>query len=207
MTRGSGRRGIVAAAAVLALIACAAGLSASPAPFDFSRSAGLFDAGERDSAWLEIADSTLTPGDSLTLLTNPESSEMDRPPPRLTDAVIASRASRASWRTMESSPGASVYLLHVAAFDSIESTLGIGLLAPRRAFRIEEDHVTSDLDGDGTPERYTECASFEGIHFEIWEGVPFQGESVTDLYYYVPYSLDPTCPGLDSLGGDPPPGD
>ena len=72
---------------------------------------------------------------------------------------------------------------------------------------VTHGHVESDLDGDGATERYTECSSYEGVHFAIWEGTPFRGEPVIDLYYYVPYDLDPTCPGLDSLDTPEPSGD
>ncbi|MEK7348384.1 MAG: hypothetical protein AABZ94_05885 [Candidatus Eisenbacteria bacterium] len=189
------------AAIALVLSAQPSDLSAAPDSSAFYRRAGLYDAFAPDSVWFQIADSTLAVGDTLTLLTNPElppTSPETPAPPRLTAAHVGRRLGRETARDLVEGPTEWAYLLRVAEFDSIESTIGIGIVAPRAAFVIREGHVESDVDADGMIERYSECASFEGVHFQIWEGrAPFQGEFVARFYYYVPYALDPTCPGID----------
>lgn len=184
----------------LALLAPAFGRAAERPEFNFTRRAGLYTASRPDSVWFQVADSTLAPGDTLTLLTGPESppSAGETQPPRLTKATIARRWGRpALSRIFRDEKRETIYLLRVPDFDSIEGMIGFGLLAPRGSFSIRDGHVESDLDRDGLIERYSECSGREGIHMEIWDGrSPHDGEPVVDFYYYAGYDLEPTCPDL-----------
>ena len=51
-----------------------------------------------------------------------------------------------------------------------------------------------DLNGDGVPEKFTQCASSEGIWFRVWSGPPYQGTPLWSGYYYLGYDTDVTCP-------------
>ena len=67
--------------------AAAPGGSAATSPFDFSRRVGMVEGERSDSLWLMIADSTLAPGDSLTLISDEPEPDPDSPPEILTAAV------------------------------------------------------------------------------------------------------------------------
>ncbi len=50
-----------------------------------------------------------------------------------------------------------------------------------------------DIDRDGKPEQFRECASLEGVHFTVWTGAPPAGVRRWHYYYYFGYDVDPTC--------------
>ncbi|HKO21488.1 MAG TPA: hypothetical protein VJX91_02465 [Candidatus Eisenbacteria bacterium] len=74
--------------------------------------------------------------------------------------------------------------------------LGFAFRAPAKSFRLVRAHFEVDLDHDGVNERFSECASYEGVHLSVWTGEPYQGLERWEMYYYVPYDTEPTCPGL-----------
>jgi len=51
-----------------------------------------------------------------------------------------------------------------------------------------------DLDGDGVPEKFTQCATSEGVSFRAWNGTPYQGKPLWTGYYYLGYDTDANCP-------------
>jgi hypothetical protein len=51
-----------------------------------------------------------------------------------------------------------------------------------------------DLDGDGAPEKFTQCASSEGVWFRVWSGPAYQGTPLWSGYYYLGYDAEVTCP-------------
>lgn len=51
-----------------------------------------------------------------------------------------------------------------------------------------------DLNGDGAPEKFTQCASSEGVWFRVWNGPPYQGKPLWSGYYYLAYDTEVTCP-------------
>jgi hypothetical protein len=67
--------------------------------------------------------------------------------------------------------------------------LGIGVIGEARA-------VTGglDLNGNGAPEKFTQCASSEGVWFRVWSGPAYQGTPLWSGYYYLGYDTEVTCP-------------
>ena len=51
-----------------------------------------------------------------------------------------------------------------------------------------------DLNGDGAPEKFTQCASSEGVWFRVWSGPAYQGTPLWAGYYYLGYDTEVTCP-------------
>jgi hypothetical protein len=67
--------------------------------------------------------------------------------------------------------------------------LGVGVTG-------EPNAVTGglDLDGDGAPEKFTQCASSEGVWFRVWTGPAYHGTPLWSGYYYLGYDTEVTCP-------------
>ena len=51
-----------------------------------------------------------------------------------------------------------------------------------------------DLTGDGTPEKFTQCSTSEGVSFRVWGGTPYQGLPLWSGYYYLGYDVEANCP-------------
>jgi hypothetical protein len=154
-----------------------------------------------DTLCMMTADTTLAPGDSLTLLWDPEGTDGD-PPARLGRGVIIGRL-KAGPGGMYPEEGDVFYLARAVADSSYIMDLGFGVKVPAAAFRrSDKGWVEADLDGDGTPERFHVCASYEGVHLNVWSGAPNRGVVRWTRYFYVPYATDPTCGGLPDEGLD-----
>jgi hypothetical protein len=67
--------------------------------------------------------------------------------------------------------------------------LGIGVTGEAR--RVDGG---LDLDGDGTPENFTQCSISEGVSFGVWRGTPYQGVALWSGYYYLGYDTEANCP-------------
>jgi hypothetical protein len=197
----------------VAVLVFAAGLAggaetAGP-PFDFTRSVGLFGDTREYGLVTELADTTLAPGDTLTLLTRFEKPDGAAPTGGAIAAIVVTKLHDVRGMNFNSVPGRAVYRLRGVPEDAAKGAIGMTLRAPPRFLPVRNGRVESDLDGDGFFERYSECASHEGLHFEIWEGVePWSGEPLADIYHYFPFDLEPNCPGMElPEGGEPEEGD
>jgi hypothetical protein len=51
-----------------------------------------------------------------------------------------------------------------------------------------------DISGDGVADRFTQCATSEGVSFAVWSGMPYQGSPLWSGYYYLGYDTESTCP-------------
>ena len=67
--------------------------------------------------------------------------------------------------------------------------LGIGVIGEAKAVS-----GGLDLNGDGVPEKFTQCASSEGVWFRVWGGPANQGTPLWSGYYYLGYDTEVTCP-------------
>lgn len=193
----------------VALLVFAAGMACgaeTPEPtFDFTRSVGLFGDTREHGLVTELADTTLAPGDTLALLTRFERPDGAAPSGGTISALVVAKLHDVRGMNFNSEPGRAVYRLRAVPADAAAGAIGMALRTSPRFLPLRNGRVESDLDGDGVLERYSECASHEGLHFEIWEGVaPWSGEPRADIYHYVPFDLEPNCPGMDVPEGDEP---
>ncbi len=158
--------------------------------------------GERsDSLWLMIADSTLSVGDSLTLISDEPEPDPDAPPDILT-AAVAERLHRNPHDKMFPEPNDAFYRLVAPPGTLTCCIFGYAVRAPRRDVKIVAGRAEVDLDRDGVPEHFQSCASREGLHPALWSGEPFRGPSRWTRYYYLGYDLEPNCPEPESLKTD-----
>ena len=160
---------------------------------NFSRRVGITQAARDTTLCLTIANGDLQSGAELLLV----SAER---PQRLTHARVGSRRAKActefgdEWGSVNI-PNASFYGVEVV--DAvIGSDVTIAIVGPVGPFSILGDALTSDLDGDGRPELFDQCASHEGLHLSITTPGVAVGGQRWHQYFYVPYDLEPSCPGV-----------
>jgi len=70
-----------------------------------------------------------------------------------------------------------------------KADLGIGVTG-----NVTRANGGIDLDGDGVPEKFTQCATSEGVSFRAWNGMPYQGKPLWTGYYYLGYDTEANCP-------------
>lgn len=180
-----------------------------PPSFDFARGIGLVEGDRKDSLWLCIADSTLPVGDSLTLISDDPDPDKDtyvtlisaavaeRLPYTMRDPSIPLRLAKLA--DSKNSRTDFFYRL-VAPPGALDCCIfGYAVRAPRTAFRVGSGRAEADLDHDGVPEQFQSCTSTEGLWASVWSGEPFRGPKRWTRYYPLGFSVEPNCPGLDSL--------
>lgn len=171
----------------------------SPAPQepipirDFAARVGVTSAARDTTLCLSIANADLREGTELLLISAQR-------PQRLTHARVGTRRNRActemgdEWGSVNI-PNASYYRVEITDREA-GGDLTIAIVGPVAPFSIQGDALVSDLDGDGRAELFNQCASNEGIHLTIvTPGVTAGGER-WHQYFYVPYDLEPSCPGV-----------
>jgi hypothetical protein len=84
--------------------------------------------------------------------------------------------------------GLSFYEVSFPDKQSVELGIGIIGLATNGARGI-------DVNGDGKVDRFTQCATSEGISFGAWSGTPYEGKPLWSGYYYLGYDAQANCPG------------
>ena len=179
--------------------------SPGSAPFDYRWHVGLADGGYSDSIWIAIRDTTLAPGDSVTFLWNPEGADSGDAP-SLDRGAIIERIRRpqeqitfsSMWdQETDGSPLTKGGFYRAASRDTADwHGLGFAFRMPIKVFRMTRGHLEVDLYRDGVNERFSECSSYEDVHLSVWTGAPYEGKERWRISYYVPYDLEPTCPGI-----------
>ena len=131
------------------------------------------------------ADKSIAPGSAITVVPS------DDKAPVVGGRVVGATASDAICpallqdRRKQNQPKWSFYELKLSA----PVDLGIGVTGDTRAVA-----GGLDLNGDGTPEKFTQCASSEGVWFRVWSGPAYQGTPLWAGYYYLGYDTEVTCP-------------
>lgn len=59
------------------------------------------------------------------------------------------------------------------------------------------DTVTIEIEPERPPIRFRYCASTEGLHATAWAGTPITSSRRWHAYYFLGYSVDPTCVPAD----------
>ena len=154
--------------------------------------------------WLMTSDTTLAPGDSLTLLWNAEDADttyaQDAPLLQRGRVVGRAKVGPTGPGNMYNEDGDVFYHVSAPQPRDLPGGLGFAVRAGPEEFLRVGDRVEVDLDQDGVAERFFTCASYEGVHLTVWSGVPMKGEERWHRYYYVPYDTEPTCFSADSSG-------
>lgn len=88
------------------------------------------------------------------------------------------------------SQGLSFYEIKSAA----TLALGIGVLGKVTNTKVKDNLVLADVGGDGKIERFSLCATSEGLSFDVWNSEPFTQKPVWSGYYYLGYDVERTCP-------------
>jgi hypothetical protein len=166
---------------------------ANPLPFDYARRVGMVEGDRPDSLWLMIADSTLSPGDSLTLISDDPEPDPGSPPSILS-AAVAERLRRFPNKDMIAEPGDVFYRL-VAPPRALDCCIfGYAVRRPHAAIRVVGGRPEADLDHDGVPECFQSCTGLHQLYPTIWSGDPLRGTVRWTRRFELNYDVEPNCP-------------
>ncbi|KGJ86834.1 hypothetical protein [Colwellia psychrerythraea] len=108
------------------------------------------------------------------------------------DNVQICRSLSIERRKQNQSEGLEFYQVEFEPKQSIG--LAIGIVGNKPKFSIVDGMVLSDFNDDGFVERFTLCATSEGISFDIWNSIPYEKDPIWSGYYYLGYDVERNCP-------------
>ena len=96
--------------------------------------------------------------------------------------------------TEDVQPGVSSYEIQVPP-GSLPVSPALAVVANAAVFRVTNNTVQSDLDGNGMTQSFRACSSNDGVHLTLWSGQPLEGKVLWRGYYYEASNpgLGPQC--------------
>jgi hypothetical protein len=73
--------------------------------------------------------------------------------------------------------------------------LGIGVIQMENDTTFTETKIV-DLNGDGSQDTFSQCATSEGIQFSVWDAAAYESNLIWSGYYYLGYDTEANCPEL-----------
>jgi hypothetical protein len=162
---------------------------------------GIVD-GDKDDVCLRTKNGNLTENTPVSIVTSLYESPQKVLNSKVVKKLEKSCARRASEST-DKNPGENFYYsltLIEKEIDEYQEVFGIGVIAPEKPVRIQDNLASIDLNNDGKAEFFRHCAGFEGTLFAIWTGKPLKGRQIWHSFYYVDYDTEPNCKKKDSEG-------
>ncbi len=72
--------------------------------------------------------------------------------------------------------------------------LAIGVIGEISEPKIMNQRMQADVGGDGTIERFSHCATSDGISFDVWASAPYEQAPIWSGFYYLGYDVERNCP-------------
>ncbi len=163
--------------------------------FNIQSKIGIADVRSNGTGCLRTKNGYLTRGTPISIIT-----ALDEPPQKVLTASVKKKSNKSCARYASESgddnPGKNFFYQLSFAKRSEEEMpfeVGIAVINPRSAIRIQNNLASIDLNSDGKPEFFRRCAGFEGILFSIWTGKPLEGKRIWHSFYYLDYDTEANC--------------
>jgi len=203
--------GVVALYMLLLVSACSRPSEPASPPaavqgqFSYDQQIGLLIFRAENSC-LAIHNPSVKPGSKVTLVSQPDETDLDHEVPAIADGTIVERFSEPCDDKLGNGDRETVvpsfYRVNVPDQGNLGATalVFVGVVEPATPIAIHGGKIDADLDGDGTKEFFRTCTSNEGGHFQVWTGPPLDGKPRWHWYYYAGYDTSYTCTDRDYLG-------
>ncbi len=158
--------------------------------FSYEKQLGVADTDQEGRACLTIENADVPDGALVHIVAL-------REPQAHFIARVLKKAEKSCSRNPETGPNDAFYFLRLPQGSSLESSIGVGIVGFEGQFSLSEGNVRADLNGDGQPNSFRSCASSEGLHLTVWDGMPLKSPRRWHRYYYLGYDVEPDCTEKD----------
>jgi len=161
-----------------------------PRMFDWSRDLGVAGWDERGVLTLAVDNDSLPEAIPVTLvwLTDPQS---------VSQAFTGPRRPK-PWSHAGTTLEGAAYAITPPAPAHERGAFAIAIVGLAAEPRVQGGHAEVDLDGDGTPETFRQCASGEALHLTVWSGPPLEGPQGWHRYVFLGTDLEADCTEKDT---------
>lgn len=192
-------------------ITCSCSRPSQPVPravtksqeFVYEQRVGVASVRDDENGCLAVYNPTLVPGVQVTLVDQPDVTQLAESA-TVKEATVVERLSQSCDNHMGMDAGngfsPSFYQIRLVTKPSPFYSTVVAIINPDRPITVRAGKIDADLDGDGTNESFRTCSSSEGVHHQIWTGVPLQGRPRWHWYVYAGYDTNPTCTEQDYFG-------
>ncbi len=73
------------------------------------------------------------------------------------------------------------------------AAFGFGIIGKRVALREKNGMVQAKFGLEKKPAHFSQCTSKEGIHLNVWPGLPLKEKSRWHAYYHLGFEVEPSC--------------
>ncbi len=73
------------------------------------------------------------------------------------------------------------------------TAFGFGIIGKRVALREKNGTVQAKFGLEKKPAHFSQCTSKEGIHLNVWSGLPLKEKSRWHAYYHLGFDVEPSC--------------
>lgn len=171
------------------------------ASFSYEKQVGIAGVQTGSLGCLTIFNDALQPGMKVALADQPPRTEEGGA--AVQDATLVERLSEPCDDRVSAGGGdgdESYYRIRASGAEWQGGRYQYAIVDPRQPLDVREGRVAGDIDGDGTPEYFRNCASSEGVHYQVWTGVPPDGRGRWHRYVYAGYDLQTDCTEKDYFG-------
>jgi hypothetical protein len=202
--------GILSVCVVAATVGCTRSTETPAAPaatspqtaFNFEKQVGIASRQGANVGCLAIFNDALQPGVKVVLADQPPNEQYDKPGVR--EAIIVERVSEPCDQHLSASHDfegkESYYKIRSSNAEWQGNGYQFAIVDPKQPLSVQDGKVAGDIDGDGTPESFRNCSSSEGVHYQVWTGVPLEGRGRWHWYVYAGYDLEYNCTEKDYFG-------
>ena len=167
-----------------------------PREFTYDKQIGIATVWEPDDGCMRIANPSLSPHTTATLVWVPTWDEG----PKILKARVLEKLELSCNRKLHQKQGESFYRLE--AVEDLAGSFGLYFVVvdPGDTLIIHGEYAEGDLENDGVIEVFRACTSNEGSHLTVWSGPIGKGHPRWHRYFYAGYGTEPTCDDNDYFG-------
>jgi hypothetical protein len=186
---------------LLCFLACLsvapAEIAAQPNDPDLQFRLGVGFVADSGAICLSTASRTLSPGDSVSLVSVPIPGEPGVA--HVIPAIIAGTGGgcRADSVMQIGSDGDHTYSLRTYRKVAAGGALYIGVVAAAHHFRTRGRDVTANLGSKWSALGFRACTSQEGVHLTVWAGQPLRSRRLWHWYVHFDFDTEPRCVAAD----------
>jgi hypothetical protein len=177
-------------------------VSSPQTTFNYEKQVGIASHQGANVGCLAIFNDALQPGAKVVLADQPPNEQYDKPGVR--EAGILEHESEECDHHLSASHDVegkeSYYKIRSSDAEWQGNGYQFAIVDPKQPLSVLDGKVAGDIDGDGTPESFRNCSSSEGVHFQVWTGVPLEGRGRWHWYVYAGYDLEYNCTEKDYFG-------
>ena len=164
-------------------ITCSCSRPSQPVPravtksqeFVYEQRVGVASVRDDENGCLAVYNPTLVPGVHVTFVDQPDVTQLAESA-TVKEATVVERLSQSCDNHMGMDAGngfsPSFYQIRLVTKPSPFYSTVVAIINPDRPITVRAGKIDADLDGDGTNESFRTCSSSEGVHHQIWTGVP-----------------------------------